>query len=285
VSAGDAPAVDLRDLVVTTPSAVGRVLVEVPALRIEAGERIGVIGANGAGKSTLLRVLAGTCPPARGRVRILGRSIGPQADPAPSAAQWRALRAQIGQVMQGLHLVPRLTARENVTLGALGDREAMPAWRAWTRLYPREVRALAGAALDRVGLADRAEVRADRLSGGERQRVALARLLMQRPRLVLADEPTSALDPTGAEVACAILAGFGPEATVLTVVHDPALLPRLADRVIGMADGRIVLDAPVAAVDGRALAALYAGERARPASPVVRIAPDAIHAAPAVERG
>ncbi len=279
MSAGDAPAVDLRDVVVTAPSAGGRVLVDVPALRIDAGERIGVIGANGAGKSTLLRVLAGTCRISRGCVSILGRSIGPQADPAPSAAQWRALRAQIGQVMQGLHLVPRLTARENVVLGALGDPAAMPSWRAWTRLYPRDIRARAGAALDRVGLSARAEVRADRLSGGERQRVALARLLMQRPRLVLADEPTSALDPTGTEVACGMLAGFDAGVAVVTVVHDPGLLPRVATRVIGVAGGRIVLDAPVAAVDGAALAALYAVERARAVTPADRVLPAALHAA------
>lgn len=279
MSARDAPAVDLRDVVVTTPSASGRVLVDVPALRIDAGERIGVIGANGAGKSTLLRVLAGTCQPSFGRVRLLGCSVGPQADPAPGAGQWRALRAQIGQVMQGLHLVPRLTARENVVLGALGDPAAMPAWRAWTRLYPRDIRARAGAALDRVGLSDRAEVRADRLSGGERQRVALARLLMQRPRLVLADEPTSALDPTGTEVACGILAGFDAGVAVVTVVHDPALLPRVAERVIGLAGGRIVLDMPVAAVDGAALAALYSVDRERATAPEDRAVPAALHAA------
>jgi phosphonate transport system ATP-binding protein len=238
--------------------AAARTLLQVPRLRIGAGERVAIVGPNGAGKSTLLRVLNGFVRPMQGRVRVLGRELT-----APMhAAQWRALRAAIGQVHQGLHLVSRLSARENVLIGALAR---IPGWRSWTRLYPSALCSEADAALDSVGLLARADERVDRLSGGERQKISIARLRLQHPRLILADEPTANLDPAAADEACAWLraaADAAPGITLVTVVHQPALLPRLADRVIGLQGGRIVLDRACGAsdVDGLAddLARLYA---------------------------
>lgn len=236
----------------------GRTLLSLPRLRIAHGERVAVVGPNGAGKSTLLRVLGGFAPLSEGCATVLGLSFrAPQAGDAPSPQALRALRARVGQVLQGLHLVPRLTARENVVLGALARPAAMPAWRAWARLYPPALRAEADAALAALGLAHRADTRADRLSGGERQKVGLARLALQRPALVLADEPTAALDPAATEAACVALLDAARGATLVTVVHDPALLPRLADRVIALAGGRLAFDLPVQAVDADRLAALY----------------------------
>jgi phosphonate transport system ATP-binding protein len=228
----------------------GRTLLDVPHLTVREGERVAVVGANGAGKSTLLRVLGGFVPASAGRVCVLGRALGP----ALPARALRTLRAEIGQVMQGLHPVPRLTARENVLIGALAR---WPGWRSWARLPPPALCAEAEAALAELGLAALAEQRADRLSGGERQKLALARLRLQQPRLVLADEPTSALDPTAVEEACAALDRATRGATLLTVVHQPALLPRLAERVIGLREGRLVWDLPVALVDAEALAQVY----------------------------
>ena len=259
------PAVRITDLVV---EADGRVLLQLPRLQIAAGERVAVIGANGAGKSTLLRVLGGFARPARGEVQVLGRPLG-----TLDRAGWRQLRRETGQLLQGLHLVPRLTARENVLIGALA-RPGLAAWRGWTRCFPLALVAEADAALDALGLSAVRHLRADRLSGGERQKVGLARLLLQRPRLVLADEPTAALDPAATALACAALSRSAAGATLLTVVHQPSLLPLLADRVIGLDAGRMVFDLPLAAVDAALLDALYAAP-ARHALPGAPDAPDA----------
>jgi phosphonate transport system ATP-binding protein len=174
-----------------------------------------------------------------------------------SAAQWRALRAEIGQVMQGLHLVSRLSAVENVVLGALARPSAISLWRSWWRCYPESLHREARQALSDLGLEHRMDTRADRLSGGERQKVSLARLRLQRPKLLLADEPTSALDPAAALQACDALAALAADATLLTVVHDTELLPHLADRVIGLREGRLVFDVPLQALSPDLLKNLY----------------------------
>jgi phosphonate transport system ATP-binding protein len=170
----------------------------------------------------------------------------------------------LGQVLQGLHLVGRLSARENVLIGALSR---VGGWRSWLRIFPAEERARADAALQAVGMATRADTRADKLSGGERQKIAIARLLMQAPRIILADEPTAALDPAAAAEVCQLLVQAASHATLISVVHNPALLPLLANRVIGLKQGRIVFDLPVAEVSDTALAALYDKPEETPAAP------------------
>ncbi|QKS31678.1 MAG: ATP-binding cassette domain-containing protein [Candidatus Accumulibacter similis] len=244
-----APLVELRGVRCT---AGGRTLLAVDSLAITAGERVAIVGHNGAGKSTLLKLVSGFVTPGEGIVTVLGQRL-----PQPSAAALRALRRDVGQVMQGLHLVARLSALENVLIGCLGRVDG---WRSWTRFFPADEVAAARQALHAVGIGDRCATRADRLSGGERQKVAIARLLLQRPRLILADEPTAALDPAAAGEVCALLAnaaGADAGVTLLSVVHSPALLPLLCERVIGLAKGRIVFDLPLAAVGDGALASLY----------------------------
>ena len=244
-----APLVELRGVRCT---AGGRTLLAVDSLAITAGERVAIVGHNGAGKSTLLKLVSGFVTPGEGIVTVLGQRL-----PQPSAAALRALRRDVGQVMQGLHLVARLSALDNVLVGCLGR---VGGWRSWTRCFAADEVAAARQALHAVGLGDRCATRADRLSGGERQKVAIARLLLQRPRLILADEPTAALDPAAAGEVCALLAnaaGADAGVTLLSVVHSPALLPLLCERVIGLAKGRIVFDLPLAAVGDGALASLY----------------------------
>jgi phosphonate transport system ATP-binding protein len=219
-------------------------------LQISLGERIAIVGHNGAGKSTLLRLLSGFATPASGRVEVLGRVLD---TPLP-ARSLRALRCEVGQIMQNLHPVERLSVLENVLIGCLGR---VRGWRGWTRCYPLGEVQAAESALREVGLIQRAATRADALSGGERQKVAIARLLMQRPRLILADEPTAALDPAAAREVCQLLVKASAAATLVSVVHSPALLPLLADRVIGMKNGSIAFDLPMAAVDSAGLDALY----------------------------
>ena len=246
-----------------------RTLLQVPALAIEAGERVAIVGPNGAGKSTLLRVLTGMAGATQGRVHVLGRELGALPKNATgssplSPAEWRGLRREVGLVMQGLHLVPRLSARENVLIGALARLRGADAWRSWLRLYPATLVAEADAALASLGLAVHAGTRSDRLSGGERQKVSLARLRLQHAPLVLADEPTAALDPAATRQVCAALrqATDAPGRTLVSVLHDLDLLPVLATRVLGMGHGRVLWDLPLGDVDAAALQALYAPDDA-----------------------
>ncbi|PKO92839.1 MAG: phosphonate ABC transporter ATP-binding protein [Betaproteobacteria bacterium HGW-Betaproteobacteria-10] len=238
----------------------GRALLDVGALSIRHGERIAIVGHNGAGKSTLLRLLTGFMPAAHGTVEVLGRNLADN----PSAQELRTLRRNVGQIHQGLHLVTRLSALENVLIGSLGR---VVGWRSWARCFPTAEIARAEAALHAVGLLARANTRADKLSGGERQKVAIARLLVQQPKLILADEPTAALDPAAAGEVCHLLVQAAAGATLLTIVHNPSLLPLLAERVIGLKAGRIAFDLPLAAVDDRKLGNLYRPNEAAPAAP------------------
>ena len=218
---------------------------------VGAGERVALVGASGAGKSTLLGVVNGSVAPDRGRVEVLG------ADPAAlRGAALRRLRGRVGTVHQHLELVGPLRVVHNVNAGRLAG---WPAWRAaWSLVRPQGVPEVV-AALDRVGLADRVFDRTDQLSGGQRQRVAIARLLVQRPELVLADEPASALHPALAERALALLAGLADDAggALVASLHDPALALRHCTRVVGLAGGRVVLDAPTSALSAGDLADFY----------------------------
>lgn len=250
--------IDIRNLRVEV---AGRTLLDIAGLTINAGERVALVGPNGAGKSSLLKVLGGFLPATRGQVSVLGRRFGGADAPTLSGPQWRALRAEVGQVMQGLHLVPRLTALENVVLGALARPGAMDTWRSWLRWYPPTLCKEASAALGELGLAHRLYARADQLSGGERQKVSLARLRLQQPQLILADEPTSALDPAATQQACQALLAVAHRVTLVTVVHDPALLPLLADRVIGLKGGRMAFDLALSGLDTARLQDLYDGSQ------------------------
>jgi phosphonate transport system ATP-binding protein len=232
----------------------GRVVLDLPSLHIQAGERVVLVGPNGAGKSTLLRVLSGFAQPSEGQARVLSHTVGARRLPA---AALRALRRDVGQLLQGLHLVPRLSVQDNTLVGALGRLHGLQALRSWWRRYPPDEVASAWQALQAVAMAHRAGDRADALSGGERQKVALARLLLQRPRLVLADEPTASLDPQAAHAACALLRRVAEGATLISVVHDPALVPLLGDRIIGLRAGRVVLDQPLVGLAPDLLTALY----------------------------
>ncbi|HEX4857227.1 MAG TPA: ATP-binding cassette domain-containing protein [Limnobacter sp.] len=213
----------------------GRRILEVENLQIEQGEKVAILGRNGAGKSTLLRCLNGFARPTAGQIHVNLQQVFP----LKRERDLRTVRAEVGQVLQGLHLVGRLSAMENVLVGGLAR---MPVLRSWARLFTAEEKQQANEALAAVGMAHLADKRADRLSGGERQKVAIARMLMQRPRLVLADEPTAALDPTAADEVCDLLVKASEKATLITVVHNVNLVPLLSQRVIGLKAGRVVLD-------------------------------------------
>lgn len=228
--------------------AAGRPLLQGLDWQVQPGQRVAVLGHNGAGKSTLLRSLAGFMPVAQGQLSVMGTVLHGK----PSSGALRALRAQVAQVHQGVHLVGRLSALDNVLIGGAA-RFGSPL--SWLRRWPRPERDAAEAALARVGLADAAGRRADTLSGGERQKVAMARALHQRARVLLADEPTAALDARAEDELLTLLDGLVREQglTLISVVHDLRLLPRLADRVLVLRQGRAVLDAALAEVSPQTL--------------------------------
>ncbi len=205
-------------------------------LTVTGGEHVAVIGPSGAGKSTLIRLLNGTAAVSAGTVQVLGTDL---ADAAPRAL--RTVQRRIGTVNQQFHLVGELRVVHNVNAGRLGEWSL---WRSLTSLLrPRDVPRVE-AALDRVGLLDRLTQRTSTLSGGEQQRVAIARVLVARPALILADEPVASLDPArGAEIV-ALLHEVTREtgATLLASLHDVELARRGFDRVLGIREGRLLFD-------------------------------------------
>ncbi|MEO6361937.1 MAG: ATP-binding cassette domain-containing protein [Caldimonas sp.] len=224
------------------------------SLALAGGERVAVIGPSGAGKTTLVRLLGTSLRPAEGRVELLG------ADPWRLAAEpLRRLRSRIGVVHQAPPIPPRLRVVTAVLAGRLG------AWSAWqglaSLLRPRDI-AGAHEALARLDLADRLFDRCDRLSGGQLQRVGIARVLYQRPDLILADEPVSALDPTLADGAIGALVAQAEAggAALLASLHAVDLALKWFPRIVGMKNGAVVFDRPTAAVTGAMLHELYASE-------------------------
>jgi phosphonate transport system ATP-binding protein len=221
-------------------------------LSVPKGQALALIGANGAGKSTLLRCALRLVDPDAGEVRLLGEAVrGLRRRPL------RALRARVGFVFQRHNLVPRLSVLSNVLHGAQA-RVSGPG--TWTQaLAPTALRREAVDCLDQVGLAALAGQRAASLSGGQSQRVAIARALMQRPALMMADEPVASLDPAAGEEVMALFLGLIRQhgLTVVFTTHDMSHALRYADRVVGLRDGRIALDAPSAELDPSRLRGFY----------------------------
>jgi len=156
-------------------------------LRVRAGERVALAGPSGAGKSTLIRLLNGTLLPSAGEVWALGHNL---ADLSPRAL--RRVQRQIGTVYQQFHLVDGLRVIHNVNAGHLGHWSFLKS--VLSLVWPLEVDT-AVKALAQVGIPEKIYERTDQLSGGEQQRVAIARVLLQQPRAILADEPVASLDP------------------------------------------------------------------------------------------
>jgi len=197
-------------------------------LDVPAGQFLAVAGPSGSGKSTLLGLIAGLDQPTTGDIRVAGVEITRLSEDA--LARFRL--TTLGYVFQAYHLIPTLTALENVAvpLELAGDPDALPR---------------ATALLAEVGLADRAHHYPVQLSGGEQQRVAVARAMARRPALLLADEPTGNLDSGTGKQIIELLVGLRDTlaSTLVLVTHDAALAAR-ADRVVTLCDGRVVSDEP-----------------------------------------
>lgn len=220
-------------------------------LVIRAGERVAVLGASGAGKSTLLALLNGSLEPSEGRVELFGASAA-----GLSRGACRKLQRRVGTISQGLDLIEQVRVLHNVNAGRLAEWGTSRSLA--SLLWPRPD-ARATAALEAVGLEWAAHERTERLSGGERQRVAIARLLIQRPELVLADEPVASLDPTRAAEVLDLLARVTDEScTVLVTLHQPQLAREHCTRAIGLREGRLVFDTPIGDLAPKLLDELYA---------------------------
>ena len=197
------------------------------SVSIEPGEFVAILGTSGSGKSTLLHLLGGLDRPTSGEILFDGRSLGPL-----SSREMAAYRlASVGMIFQSFHLLPTMTARENVMLAL-----------AFAGMSRRERHQRAAELLDRVGLSHRLDHLPSELSGGEQQRVSIARALANRPQVLLADEPTGNLDSRRAADILDLLATLCREEkmAVLLVTHDEALASAYASRVIRLRDGEVV---------------------------------------------
>jgi putative ABC transport system ATP-binding protein len=194
------------------------------SLEVREGEKLAIMGPSGSGKTTLLSILGCLDRPTRGEHLFDGRRVAALSDDELSRLRNRS----IGFVFQAFHLIPQLTVAENVETPLLYEGAPPFEWR------PRAL-----AALERVGLAARADHRPTELSGGEAQRAAIARALVTEPRLLLADEPTGNLDSaTGEEIARLLDELHARGRTVVIVTHNEALARR-AQRVVRLRDGRV----------------------------------------------
>ena len=218
---------------------------------VDPGEFVALLGPSGAGKSTLFRCVTRLVAPDTGVVRVLGRDMS-----ALGGQELRLARRDVGLIFQQFNLIGRLSAMDNVLAGRMGHASTL---RVMLRRFTHADRQLALAALDRVGLLERAGQRADSLSGGQQQRVAIARVLAQQARLLLADEPVSSLDPQSAENVLGILRSIARETGIAVVcaLHQVDLARRYADRVVALRGGRKLLDVSVNAFDQNAFQELY----------------------------
>ena len=212
------------------------------SLDIKQGEFVAIIGLSGAGKSTLLRTINRMHDISEGSLTVNGQEVNDLA-----GKDLRKFRRKVGMVFQSFNLVTRTTVINNVLTSRVPD---MPLWKSIIGLYSKEDKVIALEALDKVGILDKAYVRADQLSGGQQQRVALARTLAQKPEIILADEPVAALDPITAKQVMDDFKKINKELnmSVLINIHHVDLALKYADRVIGIKAGKIVYDGPATKV-------------------------------------
>lgn len=239
--------IELTDTSVRYPGNV--VALHRTSLRFRRGEFNVLLGASGAGKSTLLRCLNLLINPTTGAIQT--EDLGSiESDDA-----LQRHRRRTGMIFQQHQLIGRHTALANVLLGRVGYHSA---WRALFPL-PRLEQQIALECLERVGLLHKALERADRLSGGQQQRVGIARALAQQPRLMLADEPVASLDPSSSRRVLSQLKGICTEDGITAVVslHQVDLAREYADRVVGLARGRVVFDGSPRELTGSILQMIY----------------------------
>ncbi len=224
------------------------------SLEIEQGEFVAVIGLSGAGKSTLIRAINRMHDITDGQLWVNDQVVNDL-----SGKKLRRFRRKIGMIFQSFNLVPRITVIKNALAARVPD---MPFYKSLLGIYSKADKIASLEALDRVGILEKAYVRADKLSGGQMQRVALARTLVQDPEIILADEPVASLDPITANQVMGYFKRINEELniTVIINIHHVDLALKYADRVIGIKAGQIIYDGDSKNVDDAILEQIYGHE-------------------------
>ena len=225
-------------------------------LTIQDGEFVAIIGRSGAGKSTLLRSVNRMHQITSGTLTVNGTDVS-----TLSGKSLRRFRRGIGMVFQSFNLVTRTTVIKNVLSACVPD---MPFWRVLLGAFRKADKIKALESLDKVGILDKAYIRADQLSGGQQQRVALARTLNQNPKIILADEPVASLDPITAKQVMQDFVRINKEykISILLNIHHVDLALKYCDRVIGIRAGEIVFDGPASTITQEQIDEVYNGAKA-----------------------
>jgi len=223
-------------------------------LEIPQGQVVGLIGPSGAGKSTLIRCINRLVQPTAGTIKLKELELT-----SLSQTALRRARRRMGMIFQEYALVERLTVMENVLSGQLGY---VSFWRSLLRRFPAPAVQQAFAVLDRVGLLDHVDKRADALSGGQRQRVGIARALLQNPDLLLVDEPTASLDPKTSRQIMRLITEICAERQLAAIIniHDVALAQLFVQRIIGLRQGEVVYDGAPEGLTAEVLTDIYGAE-------------------------
>jgi phosphonate transport system ATP-binding protein len=227
------------------------------SFEVPKGQFLAVIGLSGSGKSTLLRCINRLVEPTSGQIIWDDQDVT-----AASPEEMRRIRRKIGMVFQHFNLVSRSKVITNVLAGRLGYIN--PAWSLMNR-FPKEDVDKAIKQLERVGIADKANDRADELSGGQQQRVGIARALMQDPEMILADEPVASLDPVLAHSIMKHLEEINKKdgVTVLCSLHFLDLVHRYADRVVALNEGKVVFEGLPSQIDDKKFKDIYGRDAER----------------------
>ena len=247
------PILEVRDLRARYSSSGPEILKGI-SFSVDADDFFAIIGPSGAGKSTLIRCINRLVEPTGGDIRLYDTEVLKL-----GSRELRRLRRHIGMIFQEFNLVNRMSVMDNVLSGRLGYVATLPSL---FKIFSKVDIQRALTMLERVGLGDQVDKRADELSGGQRQRVGIARALMQHPNLLLLDEPTSSLDPKISREVMSLVKEIATELRipVLCNIHDVQLAMEFCNKIIGLQDGAKMFDGPTEYMDQHQLDEIYAME-------------------------
>lgn len=221
-------------------------------LTINQGDFIMLLGLSGAGKSTLLYCINQLHKPTSGEIYFNGKKIY-------DSESIKYVRKNTGMIFQLFNIVKRLNVLQNVLCGRLAHNNVLSSC---LKLFPQSDIEMATNCIERVGLINKINNRADQLSGGEQQRVGIARALVQQPKLFLADEPVASLDPNSAKQVLNILQEINEtdKITMVVGIHNVHLAKKYAKRIVGIRDGQIVFDQDAKFVTDEEIYSIYGGD-------------------------